>query len=139
MSPAAKKLLFFPAVVMALVASAAYVVAGPGAAKGALFGGFVAVCNAGMIGWRMGRGGNDPDAHRHLQLAYRASVERFLLVCALLAAGLGLLRLAPLYLVGGFVAGQLALMVSSVLTWKSVAWLPDSRRRSSTSSTTSRT
>lgn len=139
MSPAAKKLLFFPALVMVLVASAAYVAAGPGAAKGALFGGFVAVCNAGMIGWRMSRGGSDPDAQRQLRLAYRTAIERFALVCVLLAAGLGALRLAPLYLVGGFVAGQLALMVSSVLTWKNLAWLPDSRRRSSTSSTTSRT
>jgi len=139
MSPAAKKLVLFPALVMAVVAPVAYAAAGLGAATGALFGGFVAVCNAGVIGWRMDRGADDPDAHRQLRLAYRTSIERFALVGVLLAAGLGPLGLAPHYLVGGFVAGQLALMVSSVLTWKSVAWLPDSRPRSSTSSTTSRT
>jgi hypothetical protein len=79
------------------------------------YGGMAAVLNSALLYWRWAQGTrrfhSDPD--RHLRAFYRSSMERFLMVGLWLAAGLALLGLAPLALVAGFVAGQLAWMIAS--------------------------
>lgn len=81
----------------------------------AAYGGLAAMLNSGLLYWRWAQGTrrfhSDPD--RHLRSFYRSSMERFLMVGLWLAAGLAVLGLAPLALVVGFVAGQLAWLIAS--------------------------
>ena len=43
---------------------------------------------------------------------YRSALERLLLVALLFALGLGVLKLAPLALLTGFIVGQVALLLT---------------------------
>jgi ATP synthase protein I len=83
------------------------------AAGAVWFGGMTAVLNAGLLHWRRHRAaaGRALSAGQSLRLLYRTALERFVLVMVLFALGLGVLELAPLALVSGFVAGQLALIL----------------------------
>lgn len=87
--------------------------AGIHAAGAVWFGGMMAVLNAVLLQWRRHRAETGPalTAARSLRLLYRTALERFALVVVLFALGLGVLGLAPLALVSGFVAGQLALIL----------------------------
>jgi ATP synthase protein I len=86
-----------------------------------LAGGGVALSNTLMLAWRMRSGSRSVDrsAHGHLLMFYRSSLERFFVVGSLLAAGMGPLGFKPLPMLAGFVLGQLALIVSSLLTRRS--------------------
>jgi ATP synthase protein I len=81
-----------------------------------LCGGAVAVINAVLLWWRYRQGARDvhSDAARHLRSFYRSGLERFLVVCILLAAGLALTGLAPLPLLAGFVVGQLVWILATL-------------------------
>lgn len=70
------------------------------------FGVGIAVVNTLMIAWRMRRGRVASAAQPSLSEFYRSWLERYLLVGALLAVGLGGLKLMPLGLLGGFILGQ---------------------------------
>ncbi len=101
------------------VAAAALAVAvsvGAGAVVAVLYGGAVALANSGLLLWRHGRGAQDRlgDAGRHLKQFYRSSLERFVVVGVCLAVGFGVLGLAALPMLLGFVVGQLA--------WIAAAW-----------------
>lgn len=90
---------------------------GMAAAVAMLAGGAVALANTLLLAWRM-RGDKDApslNAQQHLRTFYRSSLERFFVVMLLLAVGMGPLALQPLPLLAGFVLGQLALIVSSLL------------------------
>lgn len=78
------------------------------------YGGAVALANAGLLVYRWWRGVKDYhcDGERHLRSFHRSSLERFFVVMLLMAAGLGLLRLAPLPMVTGFILGQLAWVIA---------------------------
>jgi len=82
-----------------------------------LAGGAVALTNTLLLAWRMrgGPGSADRSAQRHLWTFYRSSLERFFVVGALLAAGMGPLAFTPLPLVAGFVLGQMALVFSFLI------------------------
>jgi ATP synthase protein I len=83
----------------------------------ALFGGVAALTNTLLLHWRVAQGKRNPhcDAQRHLRAIYLSSLERLVAVVALLAIGFGLLKLMPLALLAGFVAGQLAAVVSGLI------------------------
>ena len=49
-----------------------------------------------------------------LRLLYRTALERFALVVLLFALALGVLQLDPPALIAGFIAGQLALVVTRI-------------------------
>lgn len=82
-----------------------------------LAGGAVALTNTLLLAWRM-RGNPrsaDRSAQGHLWTFYRSSLERFFVVGALLAAGMGPLGFKPLPLLAGFVLGQMALVFSFLI------------------------
>ena len=70
------------------------------------FGVGIALTNTLLIAWRMRRGRVASAAQPSLAEFYRSWLERYLLVGALLAVGLGGLKLMPLGLLGGFILGQ---------------------------------
>jgi ATP synthase protein I len=85
-------------------------VAGVAAGLALLYGALVALAVSAVLVWRERQSMQHPewDQHRLFRLFVRAGVERMLLLVALLAVGLGVLRLAPLPLLLGLVLAQLA-------------------------------
>ena len=68
--------------------------------------------NVCLLIWRMRTGdGQDVDANRQLRLMYRSVLERFFVVMGLLAFGMLRLKLAPLAILLGFIAGQMVLIL----------------------------
>lgn len=88
---------------------------GPGSAVAALYGGSVAMANAGLLVWRWRRGRYDYhcDGQRHLRQFHRSMMERFFVVGIMLAMGLGGLQLEPLTMLLGFIVGQCAWIVAA--------------------------
>lgn len=95
----------------------AYAMLGPNDALAACYGGATALANTLFIVWRMRQPQRtgDLNAFRQLRSLYRSSMERFIVVGALLAVGMGVLHLAGLPLIAGFVFGQVSLMISQFL------------------------
>ena len=87
---------------------------GGSAALAVLYGGFIAMLNAGILLWRthLAQRRAAIDARQDLRLMYRTGLERLLLAGVLLALGMGPLKLDPLMLVAGFVLGQCAWLVA---------------------------
>lgn len=83
----------------------------------ALYGGMVAVVNAALLIWRshQGQRHNHADGLRHLRSFYQSGVERLVAVLGLLAIGFGVLKLVPLPLLMGFVAGQVGFMLTGLM------------------------
>lgn len=112
------RIAIIQAVVAAISAALTCLYMDEDAAKAAWFGGLVAVANSLMLAWRMRaaaqRGEKSPD--QELAGLVRSSVERFLMVALLIAAGLGWLKLMPAPLLLGFVLGQLVLVVSTIIS-----------------------
>ncbi len=79
-----------------------------------LSGGGVSVLNGALLTWRMSRAALFPahDAHQQLRLMYLYTVERFMVVIALLGICLAVLKLTPLAVVSGFVIAQSVLIVA---------------------------
>ena len=100
---------------IALVAAAAWIWLGREIGLAVWFGGAVASANAGLLvyRWRRGLGVYHCDGARHLRSFHRSSLERFFVVTLLMAVGLGLIRLAPLPMIVGFVVGQLAWVIAA--------------------------
>lgn len=82
-----------------------------------LSGGGVSVLNGALLAWRMSRAASvsTHDAHLQLRLLYFYAVERFLVVVALLASCMAVLKLPPIAVLGGFVLGQAALLSARLL------------------------
>lgn len=91
-------------------AAVAYIFAAPLAAGSIAFGGSVSMVGTLFLAWRYAAGGRqeNQDAGQVLRHAYRTAVERFMLAAFLLAIGFGILKLAPFWLLAGFISGQLA-------------------------------
>ncbi|MBI5438006.1 MAG: ATP synthase subunit I [Nitrosomonadales bacterium] len=92
-------------------------------AMAVLSGGLVSVINGILLAWGMSRTAlrsgheahDSSDAHHQLRLMYFYAAERFLAVVALLGLGVVVLKLAPLALLGGFVAGQATLLIAQLI------------------------
>jgi len=86
----------------------------------ALYGGAVAVVNTALLAWRLQQGKRHmhADGIRHLKSFYRSGVERLVAVLGLLAVGFGFLKLVPLPLLMGFVAGQVGFLLSGLIKTK---------------------
>ena len=97
-----------------LAAVILFVLSGRFQALSALFGGSMAVLNVMLLEWRryQADSGRALSAGQSLWALYRSAIERFALVLALFALGLGVLRLEPLPLLMGFMAGLLGLFVT---------------------------
>lgn len=123
----ARRILLLQAVAVMFGGLLAYGFFGGGsAALAALYGGLIAMLNAGLLLWRMrfaqhraemrqDAGSDrraDVNAQQDLRLIYRTGFERLLLAGVLLALGMGPLKLDPLAVVAGFVLGQCAWLVA---------------------------
>ncbi len=101
-------------VLVGMAAMVLFVVFGQFQALSALFGGAMAMLNLVLLEWRryQADSGRALSAGQSLWVLYRSAIERFVLVLALFALGMGVLRLEPLSLLIGFIAGQLGLFVT---------------------------
>lgn len=91
-----------------VLALAGGMTAGAGFGGGLLYGALTSLAVTLVLVWRERQSMRHPewDQHRLLRLFIRASLERLLLLIALLYAGLGLLELAPLPLLLGLLLAQ---------------------------------
>jgi len=82
-----------------------------------LSGGGVSVLNGALLAWRMSGATLRPahSAHHQLRLMYFYAAERFLAVTLSLGLCVTVLKLLPLAILGGFVAGQAALLAARLL------------------------
>lgn len=95
-------------------AIAAHLLDNPLAAKSVLWGSLASLTNSQMLAWSIGEkveAGRAPDDH--LKAMYLASLKRWVVVASLLMVGL--LGLAPLYVVAGFAAGQMGMIAARLL------------------------
>lgn len=110
---ALRRQLLLQVVLTTVVALLFLTVSGNAYGKGAVYGGLVAVANT-LIQlwhwWRFDTKGSEGLAQNAL-LIYRIAIERFASTLLLFALGLGVLKLAPLPLMSGFIAGQLVLLI----------------------------
>jgi ATP synthase protein I len=104
--------LRFQLLLVGIAAIVLLIVSGPFQALSALFGGAMATLNLGLLEWRryQADSGRALSAGQSLWVLYRSAIERFVLVLGLFALGMGVLRLGPLSLLIGFIAGQLGLL-----------------------------
>lgn len=123
----ARQVVWLQMMVTLTVASIAYSTKGtPQFALAVLSGGGVSVVNGAMLAWRMSRSALIPArdvhdsraVHQQLRLLYFYAAERFLVVVALLGLCMAALKLSPLVLLAGFVAGQSVLLVARLLLSK---------------------
>jgi F0F1-type ATP synthase assembly protein I len=107
-----------------LLAGTAAVIAwwlqGGAGAAAAAYGGGTAVANTAILAWqiRRGKGKARSDAYRQLREIYFSGAQRLAALIVLLTVGFGILKLAPLALLAGFVAGQVGLLFSGLLSGK---------------------
>lgn len=94
-----------------------YFVVTPLAAKSVAYGSCVTLVGTLLLAWRLRQGERreNPGAEWYLRQAYHTAIERFVWVAFMLAVGFGLLKLAPLWVLAGFVAGQAAWLAAPVL------------------------
>lgn len=90
---------------------------GAGAGVAVAYGALAAAALSAILLWRERQSAAHPewDQHRLLRLFIRASLERLITLVGLLALGLGILKLAPLPLLVGFVLAQLGWFAAPVL------------------------
>ena len=108
-------------VIIAAAAAVANKYAAPIGIWSVAFGGGVAIFATLFLVWRhaAGAGTVEQGAERVLRQAYRTSLERFVLVACLLAIGMGILKLAPAWVLAGFVSGQAAWLAAPLWFKKS--------------------
>jgi hypothetical protein len=115
-----RSVLITQAIVVVIATLSAYLWKGGGAATAAGFGAMVAFINVLLLNWRLqqGKRPQHADPQRHLRQIIFSAIERLLMVGALLALGLGVLRLMPAALIVAFIAGQMAWIVAGSLSRK---------------------
>ena len=108
-------LIVVQAALIVLCAIVAWIYKDHGAALGALYGGAVALVNAWLLVRRVERVGElvKTDPNRGMYSLYMGAVQRFVLVIATLALGLGLLHLDPVPMVLTFGIAQLAYAIAA--------------------------
>jgi len=87
-----------------------YLLRTPLAAQSVAFGCGVALCGTLYLGWKFVQGQKvaERGAAWAMRQAYATAVGRFALMAALLAMGMGYLKLAPLWVLAGLIGGQSA-------------------------------
>jgi len=110
------RLLIFQIISVCLMTAFLAVMYGSLAAKASLFGGMIVLLNTGLMMMHERRAAQraGQDAQRILKYMYLCVVERFILALVLFAIGLVALKLLPLYLLLGFIAGQLAAFLNGI-------------------------
>ena len=87
-----------------------YLIVTPPAAKSLVYGSSIALMSTLFLAWRLKQGERQESlgAEWALRHAYRTAIERFVWVAVMLAVGFVFLKLAPLWVLAGFVVGQAA-------------------------------
>jgi len=117
MHPEYTRLVGLQGAITIIGAALTFFVVTPLAAKSVAYGSCVALVGTLFLAWRLRQGESRENlgAGWYLRQAYSTAIERFVWVVFLLAVGFGLLKLAPLWVLAGFVAGQAAWLVVPVL------------------------
>lgn len=116
MRPEYIRLVWWQGAITIIGAVFAYLVVTPPAAKSLVYGNCIALVSTLFLAWRFRQGERRESlgAEWALRQAYRTSVERFVWVAIMLAVGFKILKLAPLWMLAGFVVGQAAWLMSPV-------------------------
>lgn len=106
-----RRLLVTQLVLLGVVAAIYFALKGGAEAVAAAFGGAIAFANSSLLAWRARQAerGRVLNAHQSMRVLIRTVIERYVLVGALFALGLGVLKLTPLPLLIGFAVGLTAL------------------------------
>lgn len=104
------KLLGLQSAIVITGTAIAYLVVSPSAGKSFAYGSIIALTGALLLTWRLKQSETRPGvgAEWVLRHAYKVAIERFAWAIIMLAIGFKLLELAPLWLLAGFVVGQVA-------------------------------
>ncbi len=110
------RLLRIQLVLAVVIALIYYAISGGNEAVAALYGALIAAVITLLQMWQQRRIARlaDTDVASNMSFLYRAAFERLATTIALFALGMGLMRLAPLPLVVGFIAGQFGLLFSGI-------------------------
>jgi len=108
-----RRLLLFQSLMVAAVAAVFLVIFETFSAVSVCYGGCLAAVNAVLQARCAQRDVKAPERSPQQSLAavYLCVVQRFLAIALLFALGLGLLKLKPLALMTGFIAGQLVMVI----------------------------
>jgi ATP synthase protein I len=81
--------------------------------RAALYGGFIAMANTLLSLRHLHRAERIAGevAEQNVRIFYQCAFERLVITLALFALGLGILKLEPLAVIGGFILGQIALFL----------------------------
>ena len=112
----ARKLLVLQLLLLAVTSAVFFVRYGGFQAWSVWGGGVIAITHTLLLEWRRGcaDSGRALTGGESLRLLYRTALERFVLVALLFALALGVLRLDPAALIAGFIAGQVALIITRI-------------------------
>jgi hypothetical protein len=110
MRPEYIRLVLLQGVITIVGAFFTYIFVTPPASKSLVYGSFIALVSTLFLAWRFKQGERKESlgAEWALRQAYRTSIERFVWTAVMLGVGFGLLKLAPLWILAGFVVGQVA-------------------------------
>jgi len=110
MRPEHFRLVWLQGATTVIGATLAYVIVTPEAAKSLVYGSCVVLISTLFLVWRLRQGDRFENlgAEWALRQAYRTAIERFVWVVVMLVVGFGVLKLAPLWVLAGFVMGQAA-------------------------------
>ena len=108
-SAVTQRVLLAQLALMPAVALVAALLVDGAAAVSALYGAGIALASTALLAWREAQSRRHPewDQHRLMKLFIRVSLERLMLLVAMLAIGFGLLALPALPLLLGLAGGQL--------------------------------
>lgn len=111
-----RKLLLTQSALVVLTSTVFLALSGGFAALSAVLGGLIAGASAVLLEWRRYRvdRGRALSAGASIRVLYRSALERFVLVLVLFVLGMGVLKLEPLALLSGFIAGQLGLVITGI-------------------------
>jgi len=107
------RLLLYQLALVSAVSVVFLVIVNPVAAGSCGFGGGIAAVNALLVARCSRRDARAPERTPQQSLAavFLCVAQRFLVVTLLFASGLGVLKLKPLALLAGFIAGQLVMVI----------------------------
>ena len=110
MRPDYIRLVWIQGAITIIGALLTYLIVTPPAAKSLVYGSCVALVSTLLLALRFKQGEHREslNAEWSLRQAYRTAIERFVWTAFMLAAGFGILKLAPLWILTGFVIGQVA-------------------------------
>lgn len=109
---ARRRILITQIFLVATVAGGFLYTSGWQSAAAVLYGSLIVVLNHRMQVWQLTRADRiaGRNAERNMRYLYRCAAEKFVAAVALLAIGIGLLRLGPLPLLSGYLIAQFAMV-----------------------------